>query len=510
MNEQTFRDKYAWAMDEIYEADVKALLESIRADERANAVTIAETMRVDFDQKFETATDPLMKRIYFIKRVAARLLRDRIRSSERAAPVDGVAEEPKAGEWVCNTCSKRLGTDVRVARCPDHPTGTVHKFQHAKPLPTGTPCAVCGCDGSDSSHNSCAECVCWSVGDGHGFGIVPHRVTPDPAAAVTVDEADNTERIPWYKTEEGVPNEGEWVEVSSTTHSPVFVRQYLGSSSAQDWRSPTDVGEHPRHFWPFWRRNPATCPPTAPPVANEWVDSTAELPEVNRYVSVREDESLEPYREPRFWNDGWWLVPENGSAPVLMYKDADCYAQWRYIVEPSTSDTVEGDTPNWEQIAKQETSAKVALEIQIADKRLELDRTVRGWRELDELRQKTIDGLRGKCTNQAKELRRLNSAHIAMKAERDQWEDECGKVRAEGDDEEVAAYYQVMSDQLYWELVEARTKRDRLARTCGEYERTVTGLRVELEETKLAVEDLVNTLREVANITGDWAAPERE
>lgn len=440
-----WQTQFAMQLDEV--------LASVCADERANAAAICEARWVEYNAKFNESGDLVMKQVYFVKRVTARILREQIRSGQRA-PVDGVADEK------------------------------------AEALPKGTPCVICGCDGSDPSHNSCAECVCWSVGDGQGFGISPNRATPDPAAAVTADDESDY----WCLTEVDTPSYGEEVEVALSSTGKPFKAQWMNGAWYQDG--------HRRHpaYYPCWRR----ITPTAPPVANEWVNSTAELPEVNRYVSVREDESLEPYREPRFWNDGWWLVPENGSAPVLMYKDADCYAQWRYIVEPSASDTVEGDSETNPalDIIRKALNAALGYHNQVKQvSATDYNTIVIGLR----LALSEHVNLTRKVANQAKELHRLNSLRAGVRTQRNGYWYTIYEQLAKSNVKTETALAEAITDRR-----EARTANKKLAATCAEYERTVTGLRVELEETKLAVEDLVNTLREVANITGDWAAPERE
>lgn len=326
MNEKEFNTKYH-AMAPVLRTDLAALLESVRAGERENAARICDAV-VSLATYRGQRVQGIAKKEQFAIAKYAKGLADDIRSGERAAPVDGVADEAKTDEREQMICRVREleGGLYRAVKIIGKLYGTFgndetdpkgidwHRItkQHNRLLDMSLGTTPWPVNGQTDAGNKANQ---------QGFYGYEND-TPDPAAAVTADEGESGDGA-------RCPDCGE------------FTRQFMDGAGVWrfDWHregKSTCCGSYCPHPVPdpFWNAEAVKAfnASTAPPVANEW-RTDQDFP-LNQPVEVCE------YDNGITWTqifDGarWKYVGKGYPAPIPK--------KWRYIVEPSASDTVADD-----------------------------------------------------------------------------------------------------------------------------------------------------------------------
>lgn len=195
-------------------------------EERANAAALCKQLEVYADKLRNDSDDDFIRQLRMGEATAAHDLADAIKSGERVAPVDGVADG-------IPLMPVKAGEPLRCARC-------------LLPLSSG-----------DSVHTC-----------------------PDPAAAVTADEVEPDES--WAALEvHGGPARYRDVDV---LRADIGLRGRCFRTPTGQW---IDVGGGvaQEQNWTHWRSDDES---TAPPVADVWRKTVDELPPIDTPVGVRD------------------------------------------------------------------------------------------------------------------------------------------------------------------------------------------------------------------------------
>lgn len=249
-------------------------------NERENAAAICDENARTWAVLRDGVAEAELNGIHHAHIESATSLARRIRSGERAAPVDGVADDRPQGPCICPKAQHTVGSwtaSYRSLACPVH-------------------------------------------GD-----------TPDPAAAVTADEGESGDgaRCPECKefARQFMDGAGVW---RFDWHRE---GKFTCASSYQPYIAPV----------PFWNAESVKAfnEPTAPPVANEWRDPLANWPEVDKRVEGEWDETPGTQIVYRDYLNYWFAEGDKDSVPTRWQCPPP--SRWRFIEPVSATDTVEAD-----------------------------------------------------------------------------------------------------------------------------------------------------------------------